>query len=659
MKLNRRGSVDPYLCIAVVLLVVVAEPFAQEPARTSGWVAIPIVEYQQLRAKAYPVEPIPEPAVVQAVLTRISYDLQVAGDLAVGRANLFVDVIKDGWVRIPIPPTLLVREAKLDGKPVSLVKDDPSSTGKSAVFYHKGRAELQFEVVLPVTTAATNESITLPPVLAGITQASIKLPRQGVDVKLAGGFLAERTASAIESRWVAYGRGIAPLVFSWWKKADNHRNSQPLKMRGSLTEFVGLGEDSTPIQAEVGFEVLQGAAHEIKLQLPDKVTINQVSGAMIADWELKSGELVVTFLEPVENSARFVLTGETRTPREGRIDVPLLHILNAERVTGGVAVEVLGAGEIKDRKSAGLENADATDLGELVANRQSPSLLAFKFRSGDAKAVRSLAVDVVRYTQEAVLMANIEEARYRILRSADGKSLVQARYAIRNNQRNFLKISLPPNAVVWSATLSSKPIRPGQSPDGGLLLPLEKSRAGEDAPAFAAEIFYFTRDAQWDRRGKCRLALPVLDLPISTTGLEYYHPPFYKVTLDPGSFRTQTFQAPVSAVFYPKSANSSSASADSGKVQQLPLASNDVMDLINIMGGVVKMENPIYQESTQALVDRYRNQSQDGKRAGILPLRMDFPEFGPALYLVSELTAENQLPAIDLNYAADKKGGIR
>jgi hypothetical protein len=519
---HRRHRVELCLCVVAALSVLAANLFAQESSRSAGWIAIPAAEYQQLRAKAYPVEPAPEPPPVQATLTRISYDLQVVGDLAVGRANLIVDVIKDGWVRIPIPSTLLVREAKLNGKPVSLVGGDQSSAARSAVFSHKGRAELQLEVVLPVTIAATNERISLPPALAGITQASIQLPRQGVDVKLTGGFLAEKSASAAESKWLVYGRGIEPLVFSWWKKADNHRSSQPLRLRGSLTEFIALGEDSTPIQAEVSFEVLQGASQAIKLQLPNKVTINQVAGAMVADWEMKSGELIVTFLEPIEKSAKFVLTGETRTLREGQIDIPILRLLNVERETGGMAVEVLGAGEIKDRKSAGLESADATDLGEIVSNRQSPSLLAFRFRSGDTKAVRSLSVNVVRYTQEAVLMANIEEARYRILMSDEGKSLVQARYAIRNNQRNFLKIMLPPNAFIWSATLSGKPIRPGQTTDGGLLLPLEKTRAGEEAPAFAAEIFYFNRGDQWNNRGKCKLALPVLDLPISMTGLEYF-----------------------------------------------------------------------------------------------------------------------------------------
>ena len=164
----------------------------------------------------------------------------------------------------------------------------------------------------------------------------------------------------------------------------------PLRLRGSLTQLTSLAEDSTSIYAEANFEIVQGAAREVRIQLPDKITINQVSGAMVADWEMKNGELAVTFLEPVEHSARFVISGEARLPKDGIIDIPLLRLLNTERDTGGVAVEILGAGEIKDQKAQGLEDADATDLGEMVASRQSPALVAFRARSGEAGATRSL-----------------------------------------------------------------------------------------------------------------------------------------------------------------------------------------------------------------------------------------------------------------------------
>jgi len=68
---------------------------------------------------------------------------------------------------------------------------------------------------------------------------------------------------------------------------------------------------------------------------------------MVADWVVKDDELSVTFLEPVEQNARFVITGETSYFPRRTVDIPLLRLLNAERETGGVAVEVLGAGRSK------------------------------------------------------------------------------------------------------------------------------------------------------------------------------------------------------------------------------------------------------------------------------------------------------------------------
>src|SRR6266478_3031433 len=178
-------------------------------------------------------------------------------------------------------------------------------------------------------------------------------------------------------------------------------------------------------------------------------------------------------------------------------------------------------------------------------------MAAFRFRSGEAASTRALTVKVARYQQQAVLMANIEEARYQVLMSKEGKTLVQARYAVRNNQRNFVKITLPTGAVVWSAALAGKPTRPGQSPDGSLLLPLEKARGGEEAPPFVVEILYVIRGTAWQEKGKARLALPALDLPISRTGLLLYYPPLFRVSAEPGSFRTEAYAGPTSPAFSP------------------------------------------------------------------------------------------------------------
>jgi hypothetical protein len=653
-----------FACAVTALSFFAGAASAQTATHAPGWVVISITDYRSLHAKAYPPEREPEPPPVEATLTRVDYDLRVDGDLAAGRASLTVDVLKDGWVRVPIPAGLLVREAKLDGKLVSLVPSPPGKGGSqlSALLSRPGRSVLQLDIALPVVSITGEESISLPSTASGVTKASIRLPRQGVEIKLGGGLLAEKSESTTENKWLAYARGNEPLTFTWKRKTEDHRSTQALRLRGSLTELAGLSEDSTAIMAEVNVEVTQGAAREVRISLPDRVTINQVAGASVADWEMKDGQLAVTFLEPVEQNAKFIVNGEARSSRDGQIAIPLLRLLGTERDTGGVAVEVLGAGEIKEFKSEGLENADATDLGEVVSGRQSTSLSAFRFRSGDAKTARSLTVNVARYQTQAMLMANISEARYNVLISSDGKTLVQARYAVRNNQRNFLKVTLPAGATLWSASLAGKPVRPGQAPDGGVLLPLEKARSGEEAPEFAVEFVYIGRGTAWNDKGQFKLTLPALDLPVSRTGLLVHHPPLFKVTSETGSFRVEPYEGPASEALNPPAQYDvravSATGAATSQPEPVPNAGN-TPSTGAALSTMSVMSTDKAQSENQRLVDDFKKTISGGKAVGILPIKVSFPSLGPSLFMVSQLTAENQAPSAELNYQHEKKAGGR
>jgi hypothetical protein len=618
-----------------------ASAFAQAPPPSSGWVVLPVGQYDALRAKAFPAPAVVEPPPVEVTLTRIDYDLRIVGPIATGRADLTIDMLKDDWVRIPVPSGLVVREATLDGKAVSLVPGTAPTGGNQlfAVFPARGRSVLALDVAVPIAVAAGEEKLSLPASTSSVTRASVTLSRQGVDVRVTGGMLSEKSDSAAECKWLAFGRGNESLTFTWRRKVEDHRVTLPTRLRGSLTELLGLGEDSTSIYVEVNLEVVQGAAHQARVQIPDKVSINQVVGAQVADWDAKGTELLVTFLEPVEKSAAFVIAGETRLPRDGEIDVPLLRLLDTERDSGGVAVEVVGEGEIKQTKPQGLDNVDAAELGPTVAARQSPSLTAFRFQP---TAQRSLAVTVARYDQQAVLTANIEDARHRILMTSEGKTLIQARYAVRNSQRSFVRIALPAGAAVWSASVSGRPVRPGKAPDGGLLFPLVKARAGEEAPLSVVEVMYLVQGPAWAAKGQAALALPAVDLPVSRTGLLVYYPSTFRVAAEPGSFRTQAYEAPSGALAGAASAPVTAA--------QRPAAQPDLLQQLN--------QNAT-QAGTQALVDRFRARNEARRSAATLPIRISFPALGPSLFLVAELTGENQAPKVDFSFQEDRKGGAK
>ena len=619
-----------------------ARPAVPEPPR-DGWVVLPVEDYRALRIKAYPPDREPEAPPIEAALTRLDYTLKVVGDAAVGEARLTVDVFKEGWVRVWVPGGLRVRDARLDGRPVSLLTDGGAkgAPGPHVLLSKTGRSVLALDIALPVAAAAGTETVALPSSQVAVVRASLEVPRKGMDITVAGGLLTEKDESSAGSRFVAHGRSGEALSFSWRRKLEDRRQALPLRLRGSVTEVVGLGEDGAQLVADVALEVVQGLAPSVTLGLGDGLVVNQVSGALVADWEYKPGLLVVTFLEPLDGSGRIVVNGEARTEREGSVAVPLLRLVQAERETGGVAVEVLGAGEIKDRQARGLDPADPTDLGDMVAGRDAPSLTAFRFRPQDGKGPRSLAVQVSRYTPEAVLVTNVEEARYQVLASDEGRSLVRARYAVRNNQRSFLTLTLPSGATLWSASVSGRAIRPGRSAEGALLLPLEKGRAGEEAPVFPVELVYLEKGTAWAKQGRARLALPALDLQVSRTGVELHHSPRYRVVAEAGAFRAETYAEPLSAALtQPVSFVATVTKEKAGAKKDTAQSEEDKQVASEVEG----------------LVERYRKEGRANRVAGVLPVQVPFPEFGPSMYLVSELTADATAPAVELTYKRTKGG---
>jgi hypothetical protein len=256
-------------------------------------------------------------------------------------------------------------------------------------------------------------------------------------------------------------------------------------------------------------------------------------------------------------------------------------------------------------------------------------MAAFRFTPLAGGAPRSLMLNVTRYTPKAVLVANVEEARYDALVAEDGKLLVRARYGIRNNQRSFLAVALPPNATLWSASLAGRPVRPGIGASGALLLPLRKGRANEEAPAFAIELLYLQRVPEWSEKGDARLALPAVDLPVSRTGVTVHYSPRFTIEAKPGAFRPATDSGPFSEPLRGLLAgNGIGTGAAAG------------------MGGGV---DDTAARDLKGLLDKLQKEAGH-TREGAIPIRIAFPSIGPSLFFEAELTAEAQSPSLDLEY---------
>ena len=190
------------IVIAVCALCTTPDALAQAPVTPDGWVVLPVDEYRALRERAFPPPPPPSRPPVDATLTRIDYDLRLENESVVGHAVLTIDVLRDGWTRVQIPAGLMVRDAKIDTQPVPLVEGPPSHV----LLSRAGRLALTLDIVVPLASSGGRDSIALPASAAPMARATLALPRSGIELSVAGGFVVDRAESASDSRWTAIGR---------------------------------------------------------------------------------------------------------------------------------------------------------------------------------------------------------------------------------------------------------------------------------------------------------------------------------------------------------------------------------------------------------------------------------------------------------------------
>src|SRR5205807_10102346 len=131
--------------------------------------------------------------------------------------------------------------------------------------------------------------------------------------------------------------------------------------------------------------------------------------------------------------------------------------------------------------------------------------------------------------------------------------------------------------------------------------------------------------AAWDDKGHFRLSLMSIDLPISKSHLLLHHPPLFRVSASPAissnNFRVAPYEAPASGALR--------GGANPATKPEIPDQSSD---------------------ETRQLVSRLNDNKRASRPTRNLPLQVAFPHFGPSIFLVSELTSENQTPIIELDF---------
>jgi hypothetical protein len=308
----------------------------------------------------------------------------------------------------------------------------------------------------------------------------------------------------------------------------------PERKRGQfdaqIDTLVSLGDVTMKASASVEIDVKSGTLLDLSLQVPGGVNVLGVSGPSLRTHDLRQAEdggqvIELEFTREMEGQFRIEVNYERiMDGAAAETAVPAISVADAEVEHGRIAIEALTAVEVRATTVERLSSLDINELPQqLVLKTTNPILLAYRYVN--AKPPFKLALKITRHKEIDVQVAAIERADYKSLVTRDGLAVTTVQLLVRNSQRQFLRLALPPDSQVWSVFVDGKPEKPAFATDGSdaegsaVLVKMINSARG-----FPVEIVYATPIQDIDGLGTVSSRLPRPDMVVTHSRWDVFLP---------------------------------------------------------------------------------------------------------------------------------------
>lgn len=410
------------------------------------------------------------------------------------------------------------------------------------------------------------------------------------------------------------------------KEVITHVKLEP-KVYSTVYTFASVGEGLLHCNSIVNYSILQSEIPGVRISLPEDVSVLEVRTPDLRDWKVtkKEGQqiLEVYFKYGVKGNYNLDFSYE-RNIGEGSVvaQVPLVKPLDVERSKGFIGIASISNVEVAVSKSERATAIDVKELPPFIWDRSaSPILLAFKYLNDEY----DIQLEVTKHEEIPVLIAAIDAANYVTLRTDEGKALTKVVYQVRNNVKQFLKLTLPEGASLWSSSVSGVPVKPAKDKEGHILIPLEKSQLrGEALTQIPVEVVYLEKGGRMGFAGGLKLDLPKTDIPTN----ELYW-----------------------SIFLPKDYTYYAFGGDIKKMEQ----EVEILSRLAAPMVAVKKELASSYERQQVLEEKTLDKVS---QKGALPIKIDVPQVGKAYRFSKLLVTENEGARLTASYIAIFRGGF-
>jgi hypothetical protein len=528
---------------ALLLALSLAFPASAAPNLNSpgGEVTLPWNDFQSLYQKGLAPEKAPEKSPLDYTLDRAVYNGRLVGkgEDAYGLFKLTVrgNVHKDkGWVTVPLLSTgAALRSAKIDGKDAAIFLQNgyyTLITDKTGAF----TADLEFSTSL--FTADGETGLSLPMAPSGATEVSFTVDDDdALDFEIAGARGQTATTNGRSRTVTAAVPSLGALAVSWQRAlpAEVAEAAKTARVYAETNVLFGVSEGVVQGTARVNYTILHKGVDTLRVELPADVTVLDVQGPGLREWTQAlgapgaAGTNIITVRLNYEALGAYLLSVDYERGLTATSVLPTPKVLDVTREKTWIGVDARSALELVSTGATGAVPVDVRELpASLVGQTDFPVLLAWKARGGDVK----IPLEVKSHPDVDMLVTLVDSAVADTLVTPDGRRMTRVRYGVRNNRKQFLRLSLPEGAEVWSASVAGRGVKVAAGEGGGVLVPLVRSDASGGAlTGFLVELIYVENGAPLaDGRGELRVELPRADVPTSQLQWTVYFPEDAKIS---------------------------------------------------------------------------------------------------------------------------------
>jgi hypothetical protein len=475
-----------------------------------GTVTLSLSEYDRLVALATRKTKTPDGVPLPFVLSHAVFKLRLEKQTLVGTVEIDGALLETGPVKTPLTAGLTVLEAKQSGAALPLLQE---GTNHSAILIGPGPFAVSLGVAAPLTIEAGRAAFVLPVPLATSAILSLEIPGNHANVHVEPGLVTTRTTASGNSLIEAALQPGKPTRI-WWttREVAAPVAQREVRFLSDIKSVVSVGDSQLRLTALCDVTVIQGEAAEFKIPLPKGFELTTASGNTLASHDDSGNVLTLRVHDPARRNHQFLIAIE-RTNRETSVEAPLLEFTGAQRETGEVLVEGVGAMELTAKESGALRRMDLREAGAITRSLAHFRLqAAFRYNRRGTEAPK-LQLDWKQFSDADVLSAVAERATVTTLTNVEGRSLTEVTLRVRNHAQPFLRVELPAGAQLVTAEVEGEPVRPVTGTDGSRV-PLLRANL-DSSKAYNVSFVYLSSGSRFGKNGSYDMGLPRFDIPVN------------------------------------------------------------------------------------------------------------------------------------------------